>query len=54
MIFRRRSRRWAKQRREFVYLDEVSVTSLIASRDGAIKESVKETFTRSTERESKT
>ncbi|GHJ54428.1 hypothetical protein Nm8I071_37350 [Nonomuraea sp. TT08I-71] len=54
MIFRRQGRRWAKQRREFVYLDEVSVTSLIASRDGAIKETVKETLTRSSERESKT
>lgn len=54
MIFRRQHRQWTKQRREFVYLDEVSVTSLIASRDGAIKESVKETLTRSSERESKT
>jgi hypothetical protein len=54
VIFRRQARRWAKQRREFVYLDEISVTSLIASRDGAIKETVKETLTHSTEREGKT
>jgi len=54
VIFRRKVRRWAKERREFVYLDEASVTSLIASRDGAIKDTVKETLTRSTEGEFKT
>ncbi|MFI5898034.1 hypothetical protein ACIA5D_48925 [Actinoplanes sp. NPDC051513] len=52
-IFRKRDRSWSKQRREFVYLDEVSVTSLIAARDGAIKDTVKETLTRSSEREAK-
>ncbi|WP_326564590.1 hypothetical protein [Micromonospora peucetia] len=53
MIFRSRDRRWKKQRREFIYLDEVSVTSLVAARDGAIAETAKETLTRSSEVESK-
>ena len=32
------------QRREFVYLDETCVTSLVAARDGEITESVKNTL----------
>ncbi|MFI7595862.1 hypothetical protein [Micromonospora sp. NPDC049359] len=53
MIFRSRDRAWRKQRREFVYLDEVSVTSLVAARDGSIAETVKDTLTQSSEVESK-
>lgn len=53
VIFRRRDRAWRKQRREFVYLDEVSVISLVAARDGSIAESIKHTLTSSSEAESK-
>lgn len=45
---RRRQRAWQDKRREFVYLDEVSVTSLVAARDGAITESFKESMSRTT------
>jgi hypothetical protein len=45
----RRDREWRSERREFIYLDEVSVTSLIAARDGAIAETVTETLSRSAE-----
>jgi hypothetical protein len=37
----RRKRAWEQQRREFVYLDEVSVTSLVAARHGSIAETFK-------------
>ncbi|SDC88407.1 DUF6414 family protein [Nocardioides lianchengensis] len=38
-----RNRAWEQRRREFVYLDEVSVTSLVAARHGSIAESFKNT-----------
>ena len=41
--FRSRRRSWEQQRREFVYLDEVSVTSLVAARHGSVAESFKDT-----------
>lgn len=44
----RQSRAWQQKRREFVYLDEVSVTSLVAARDGAITESFKESLSATT------
>ncbi|WP_166353544.1 DUF6414 family protein [Phytoactinopolyspora limicola] len=39
----RRKRTWEQRRREFVYLDEVSVTSLVAARHGSIAETFKNT-----------
>lgn len=39
----RRKRAWEQRRREFVYLDEVSVTSLVAARHGSIAETFKNT-----------
>lgn len=48
-----RDRKWRSERREFIYLDEVSVTSLIAARDGEIADSVTDKLTRSAESESK-
>ncbi|WP_420197535.1 DUF6414 family protein [Dietzia maris] len=42
-IFHRRRRAWEKRRREFVYLDETSVTSLVAARHGSIAETFKDT-----------
>lgn len=53
MWFRRRDRDWRSTLREFIYLDEVSVTSLLAARDGEIPDSVTNTLTRSAETESK-
>ena len=41
---RRRTREWEHKRREFVYLDETSVTSLVAARHGAIPESFKDSL----------
>ena len=38
-----RKRAWEQRRREFVYLDEVSVTSLVAARHGSIAETFKNT-----------
>lgn len=52
MWFRKRDRDWRQALREFIYLDEVSVTSLLAARDGDIPESVTDTLSRSTEAES--
>lgn len=45
---RRRRRAWEQRRREFVYLDEVSVTSLVAARHGSIAETFKNTRSEST------
>lgn len=42
-VWRRRNRAWEQRRREFVYLDEVSVTSLVAARHGSIAETFKNT-----------
>ncbi|MDQ1741292.1 MAG: hypothetical protein QOE53_2944, partial [Pseudonocardiales bacterium] len=56
MIFfsrKKRDRDWRKHRREFVYLDEVSVTSLVAARDGAISETISDTLSKTNESESK-
>jgi len=39
----RRKTAWEQRRREFVYLDEVSVTSLVAARHGSIAETFKNT-----------
>jgi hypothetical protein len=51
---RRRERDWRSERREFIYLDEVSVISLVAARDGGIADTITEKLTRSAEAESKT
>ena len=48
-----RDRKWRSERREFIYLDEVSVTSRIAARDGEIADTVTEKLARSAESESK-
>ena len=56
MMFRSRrrlDREWRSRRREFVYLDEVSVTSLVAARDGSIAETIRDTLTRASESETK-
>ncbi|MGL5824504.1 MAG: DUF6414 family protein, partial [Nocardioides sp.] len=45
---RQQRRAWKRKRREFVYLDEVSVTSLIAARDGSVPESYKSTLSATT------
>jgi hypothetical protein len=50
---KRRDRDWRRHRREFVYLDEVSVTSLVAARDGAISETTTDTLSKTSESESK-
>lgn len=47
MWFGKRDRKWRSTLREFIYLDEVSVTSLLAARDGEIPASVTDTLTRS-------
>lgn len=41
---RRRAQEWQHKRREFVYLDETSVTSLVAARHGSVPESFKDTL----------
>lgn len=41
---RRRAQEWEHKRREFVYLDETSVTSLMAARHGSVPESFKDTL----------
>lgn len=43
-----RKRAWEQRRREFVYLDEVSVTSLVAARHGSIAETFKNTHAETT------
>jgi hypothetical protein len=43
-----RKRAWQQRRREFVYLDEVSVTSLVAARHGSIADSFKHTHAETT------
>lgn len=48
-----RGGKWRSERREFIYLDEVSVTSLIAARDGAIPETVTDKLSRTSESESR-
>lgn len=40
----RQRQAWEQRRREFVYLDEVSVTSLVAARHGSVAESFKHTL----------
>ncbi|MFI5623799.1 hypothetical protein ACIA03_10055 [Nocardioides sp. NPDC051685] len=50
----RRRRAWQQNRREFVYLDEVSVTSLVAAREGAVAESYKDTLSATTTAEAGT
>lgn len=40
---RRQAQEWKHKRREFVYLDETSVISLVAARHGAVPESFKDT-----------
>jgi len=47
----RRRHAWQQKRREFVYLDEVSVTSLVAAREGGVVESYKETLSATTSAE---
>lgn len=44
----RRKRAWEQRRREFVYLDEVSVTSLVSARHGSIAETFKDTHSETT------
>lgn len=41
---RRQAQEWKHKRREFVYLDETSVTSLMAARHGSVPESFKDTL----------
>ena len=48
---RRRTRQWEHKRREFVYLDDTSVTSLVAARHGSVPESFKETLSATTSSE---
>jgi hypothetical protein len=48
---RRRTREWEHKRREFVYLDETSVTSLVAARHGSVPESFKDTLSATTSSE---
>lgn len=50
----RRKRAWEQRRREFVYLDEVSVTSLVAARHGSIAETFKNTHSEATGAEATT
>lgn len=45
---RRRAQAWEHKRREFVYLDETSVTSLVAARHGSVPESFKDTLSATT------
>lgn len=53
MWFRSKGDRdWRRALREFIYLDEVSVTSLLAARDGEIPETVSDTLSRTAEAES--
>lgn len=51
---RKRERDWRSERREFIYLDEVSVISLVAARDGGIADTITEKLSRTAEAESKT
>ena len=51
---RRRTREWEHKRREFVYLDETSVTSLVAARHGSVPESFKDTLSATTSSEAGT
>jgi len=48
---RRRAQEWKNKRREFVYLDETSVTSLVAARHGSVPESFKDTLSATTSSE---
>lgn len=45
---RRQAQEWKHKRREFVYLDETSVTSLVAARHGSVPESFKDTLSATT------
>ena len=51
---RLRTREWEHKRREFVYLDEISVTSLVAARHCAIPESFNDTLSATTSSETGT
>jgi hypothetical protein len=51
---RRRAQEWEHKRREFVYLDETSVTSLVAARYGSVPESFKDTLSATTSSEAGT
>lgn len=51
---KRRERDWRSERREFIYLDEVSVISLVAARDGGVANTITEKLSRTAEAESKT
>ena len=51
---KKRERDWRSERREFIYLDEVSVISLVAARDGGIADTITEKLSRTAEVESKT
>jgi hypothetical protein len=44
-----RDRQWRQTRREFVYLDEVSVTSLVAARHGSIAETITDSLSKTSE-----
>lgn len=48
---KKRERDWRSERREFIYLDEVSVISLVAARDGGIADTITETLARTAEAE---
>lgn len=50
---RERIRQWRAELREFIYLDEVSVISLVAARDGSIRDTITETLSRTAEAEAK-
>ena len=50
---KKRERDWRSERREFIYLDEVSVISLVAARDGGIADTITETLARTAEAEGK-
>lgn len=51
---KKRERDWRRERREFIYLDEVSVISLVAARDGSIANTITEKLSRNAETESST
>lgn len=50
---KRRERDWRRVRREFIYMDEVSVISLVAARDGGIAQTITDSLSRTVEAEGK-
>jgi hypothetical protein len=50
---KKRERDWRSERREFIYLDEVSVISLVAARDGGIANTITEKLSHTAEAESR-